>query len=67
MAARKKPAPPADPDEPTPPAVTYRWLGDESRFTNGIPNRDITTDDAHLSEEALEEAIAAGTHERTER
>jgi hypothetical protein len=65
MAARtKKPAPPTDPDAP---AITHRWLGDETRYTNGIPNRDITTDDAHLSEEALEEAIAAGTHERIER
>jgi hypothetical protein len=55
---RAKPA--ADPK----PGIVLHWLGDESRFTNGIPNRDVTTDD-RLSDEDLQTAVEHGTHERS--
>ena len=44
------------------PTIVLRWLGDETRFTNGIPNRDVTVADA-LTDEQLTEAVAHGTHE----
>lgn len=48
---------------PADPTVRLRWLGDESRFTNGVPNRDVTTDDVHVDDELAAEAVASGTHE----
>jgi len=48
------------PQEPSD-SVVLHWLGDESVFTNGIPNRDVTAADG-LSKAQLAEAIAHGTH-----
>ena len=47
-------------------SVVARWKGDAGRFISGVPNRDITKDDA-LSDELLKAALDAGTHERADR
>lgn len=57
--SRSKPKPAPEPKA----AVVLRWKGDESVFTNGIPNRDVTTDDL-LSEDDLKQAVKHGTHEQ---
>lgn len=44
--------------------VTYRWLGDESRWFDGVPNRDITEADTYLDPELLQAAVDAGTHQK---
>jgi hypothetical protein len=59
-ATTSKPAPEGAIDAPV---VVLRWLGDESVFNSGVPNRDVTTDD-QLTPELLELAVAAGTHAR---
>lgn len=48
---------------PDPADVVLHWLGDESVFVSGIPNRDITEADA-LSDEDLKRAVKHGTHEK---
>ena len=47
----------------TPRTVVLRWKGDESVFTNGIPNRNIHEADG-LSDEQIKEAVEHGTHEK---
>lgn len=58
MASKNAPA--AEPD----PSLVLRWKGDESIYVDGIPNRDITTADVHLSPDDLARAVEYGTHEK---
>lgn len=50
------------PDEPL---VVLRWGGDESVYLDGVPNRDVTTED-NLAPEDLDRAVEHGTHERVD-
>lgn len=65
MATSKHPEPTTDPPEGgSSDSILLRWLGDESRYTDGIPNRDVTTADVHLSKDDLARAVKHGNHEK---
>lgn len=54
-----------EPEQLPPPPVVIRWLGDESVFVSGMPNRDIREGEV-IEPEALELALAIPTHEKVE-